>query len=213
MTSVLSDLPVCYAVQSEGCSCGSASTVHEPGPPFRTLPTAPHGPSTRATPFRRSPESSAPRVRLHLKPGQKGTKQLLAQYGDRLICVRYRYDAQRKKRFKTVELLVAERDWDPPRPRFADGQIVGLRVAFADAAVRERVKQAGGTWNPERRVWQLRYDRVVALGLRSRIVDEPASNSGCPEPSGENLHADARPPSTVGRDARIHCWMPASRGR
>ena len=54
-----------------------------------------------------------------------------------------------------------------------------------------RVKQAGGTWNPERRVWQLRYDRVVALGLNGRIVDEPASNSGCPGSSGENLHAEA----------------------
>jgi len=52
---------------------------------------------------------------------------------------------------------------------------VGLRIAFADVAVRDRVKQAGGTWNPERRVWQLRYDRVVALGLHNRIVDEPAS--------------------------------------
>jgi hypothetical protein len=71
--------------------------------------------------------------------------------------VRYRYDAQRKKRFKTVELLVAERDWEPPRPRFAHDQIVGLHVAFADVAVRDRVKQAGGTWNPELRVWQLRY--------------------------------------------------------
>jgi hypothetical protein len=58
--------------------------------------------------------------------------------------------------------------------------------------VRERVKQAGGTWNPERRVWQLRYDRVRALGLTGRIVDEPASNSGCPASTGENLHADAR---------------------
>ena len=57
------------------------------------------------------------RTLLHLKPGQKGPKQLLAQYGDRLVCVRYRYDAQRKKRLKTVELLVAERDWTPPRPR------------------------------------------------------------------------------------------------
>ena len=95
------------------------------------------------------------------------------------------------KRFKTVELLVAERDWQPPRPRFAHDQIVGLRVAFADVAVRDRVKQAGGTWNPERRVWQLRYDRVVALGLNGRIVDEPASNSGCQGSSGENLHADA----------------------
>jgi hypothetical protein len=39
--------------------------------------------------------------------------------------VRYRYDAQRKKRFKTVEILVAERDWEPPRPCFAHDQIVG----------------------------------------------------------------------------------------
>jgi hypothetical protein len=109
--------------------------------------------------------------------------------------VRYRYDALRKKRFKTVELLVAERDWEPPRPRFAHDQIVGLRVAFADVAARDRVKQAGETWNPERRVWQLRYDRVVALGLSSRIVDEPASNSRCPGSSGENLPADARAPS------------------
>ncbi len=115
---------------------------------------------------------------------------------DRLICVRYRYNAQRKKRFKTVELLVAEGDWEPPRPRFADDQIVGLRVAFADVAVRDRVKQAGGRWKPERRVWQLRYDRVVALGLNSRIVDEPPSNSGCPGSSRENLHADAQAPSS-----------------
>ena len=59
------------------------------------------------------------RTLLHLKPGQKGTKQLLAQYGDRLVCVRYRYDAQQQKRFKTVELIVAEREWNPPAPRFA----------------------------------------------------------------------------------------------
>jgi hypothetical protein len=80
-------------------------------------------------------------------------------------------------------------------PAFAHDQIVGLRVAFAGVAVRDRVKQAGGTWNRERRVWRLRYDRVVALGLNNRIVDEPASNSGCQGSSGENLHADARAPS------------------
>ena len=71
---------------------------------------------------------------------------------------------------------VAERDWEPPRPRFAHDQIVALSVAFADVAVRAWVKQAGGIWNPEWRVWQLRYDRAVALGLNSRIVDGPASN-------------------------------------
>src|SRR3990167_7220516 len=120
MTGVLKELTLSYAVLSGGRRYGSASAVHEPNPadlPYRASSVAPAGPSARATPPRPSPESSTALVRLHLKPGQKGTKQLLAQYGDRLICVRYRYDAQRKKRFKTVELLVAERDWQPPRPR------------------------------------------------------------------------------------------------
>ena len=117
------------------------------------------------------------RTRLHLKPGQKGTKQLLTQYGDRLVCVRYRYDAQRKKRFKTVELIVAEREWEPPPPRFAADVIVGVRVGFAEVELREQVKQAGGKWNRSRKVWELRYDRVVTLKLEACIVEEKASNS------------------------------------
>jgi len=78
MTSVLSHVPLSYAVPPEHRRYRSSSAVREPG-------LGGH----RAAP-----------VRLHLKPGQKGTKQLLAQYGDRLICVRYRYDVQRKKRLK-----------------------------------------------------------------------------------------------------------------
>ena len=112
----------------------------------------------------RSPESPTPRVRLHLKPGQKGTKQLLAQYGDRLICVRYRYDPARKKRFKTVELVVAERDWKPPRQRFPDDHVVGLRVAFAEVEVRDRVKQAGGMESGA---------TDLAVALRSRCRTRP----------------------------------------
>ena len=77
-----------------------------------------------------------------------------------------------------MELLVAERDWDPPRARFAYDQIVGLRVAFADMAVRSRVKEAGGTWNPQRRVWELRYARVIALGLEDRIVPDAGAEGG-----------------------------------
>src|SRR5262245_49710362 len=76
-------------------------------------------------------------------PGQKGTRQLVAEYGDRLICVRYRYDAERRKRFKTVELVVAERAWSPPPSRFSDDAVVAVRVAFAETEVRQRVKAAG----------------------------------------------------------------------
>ncbi len=118
------------------------------------------------------------RTRLHLKPGQKGTKQLLAQYGDRLVCVRYRYDTQRKKRFKTVELIIAERDWEPPASRFTADTMVGVRIGFAEVDMRERVKKAGGKWNRSHKVWELRYDQVVALKLEARIVEEEkASNT------------------------------------
>jgi hypothetical protein len=119
------------------------------------------------------------RTRLHLKPGQKGTKQLLAQHGDSLVCVRYRYDTERKKRFKTMELIVAERDWSPPPPRFADDAVVAVRVAFAETELRQRVKAAGGRWKADRKLWELRYDEVVRLGLGGRIVDDEASGRGC----------------------------------
>ena len=130
MTRVLRELSLSYAVlrRAAGGDPRPRSTSRAPpAPPYGPSSIAPAGPSTRATPPPPLPKSSA-RVRLHLKPGQKGTKQLLAQYGDRLICVRYRYDAQRKKRLKTVEILVAERDWEPPRPGFTPNQIVGCRA-------------------------------------------------------------------------------------
>ncbi len=110
------------------------------------------------------------RTSIHLKPGRKETKQLLAQYGDRLVCVRYRHDTQQKKRFKTVELIVAEWAWEPPVPQIPADQIVALRIGFAEVDLRERVKQAGGKWNPRQKVWELCYGQVVALHLEARIV-------------------------------------------
>jgi len=44
-----------------------------------------------------------------LNPGQLGTKRLVSQYGARLMCARYRYDAAQGKRFKTVELIIPQR--------------------------------------------------------------------------------------------------------
>ena len=116
------------------------------------------------------------RTLLHLKPDQKGTNRLLTQYGERLVCVRYRYDAQRKKRSKTVEFIVVEREWDPPAPRFAAGAIVGMHVGFAAVEIWDQAKQASGKWYRSRKVWDLRYAQVVALNLEPRIVEE-ASNS------------------------------------
>jgi hypothetical protein len=49
---------------------------------------------------------------------------------------------------------------------------------LADVAVRRHLKEAGGTWNPQRRVWELRYGRVIALGLEDRIAPDAGAEGG-----------------------------------
>lgn len=77
MTRVPVKVPLSYVVLARGGWSGLASVVHEPHPavpPYRSSSGAPDRPAASATPPRRPPGSSAPRVRLHLSPGQRGTK-------------------------------------------------------------------------------------------------------------------------------------------
>ncbi|MGH9891591.1 MAG: hypothetical protein ACREA0_06340, partial [bacterium] len=109
-------------------------------------------------------------VRLKLKPGQNGTRKLLEQYGDRLVCVRYRYDRTHRRRYKTVELIVDEGPWTP-RPR--RNEMVAVALRFDESDLRLKVMNAGGIWRPRQRLWELPYGKVIELGLRARMV-EPA---------------------------------------
>jgi hypothetical protein len=109
------------------------------------------------------------RVRRTLTPGQKGTKKLLRQYGSQLVCVRYRYDVERRLRFKTVELIIEQVPWSPTSTRIAGTTLVGVRVGAKEVELQRQVKQAGGRWNPTERVWEMPYGRGIALGLKGRI--------------------------------------------
>ena len=87
-------------------------------------------------------------TRLRLAPGQNSTKKLVTQYGDRLVCVRYRYDTQRKVRHKTVELIVETAPW-APRTRNAHRELTDMvlvRIGYSEAVLRERVKAAGAIY-------------------------------------------------------------------
>ena len=55
--------------------------------------------------------------------------------------------------------------------------IVGGHVGFAEVELWEQMKQEGGKWNRSRKVWELRYEHMVAPKLEGRIVEEKASNS------------------------------------
>jgi len=110
-------------------------------------------------------------VKRTLQPGENGTKQLLKEYGEQLICVRYRYDQTRHKRFKTVELIVEEKDWIPGVIIPADKR-VHIRIGYGERELRERIKEAGGFWDADKKAWYLNYREVHKLGLERRIIDQ-----------------------------------------
>lgn len=115
------------------------------------------------------------RIRLKLLPGKKGTKKLLLKYGKQLVCVRYRYDTERKKRYKTVELIVEEVPWTPATDRIKTNRvymdkIVAVRVEYGETELRDLVRNAGGKWKNEEKVWELPYRKVRELGLQKRML-------------------------------------------
>ena len=110
------------------------------------------------------------KTRLTLRPGQNGTKKLVAKYGPRLLSVRYRYDADRRLRFKTVELIEEQERWEPARPPGNPDELVLVRIGYAEGGLREAVKAAGGQWQQDRKLWRLKFGVVWTLGLEGRIV-------------------------------------------
>ncbi|ABB33020.2 hypothetical protein GeomeDRAFT_3302 [Geobacter metallireducens RCH3] len=116
-------------------------------------------------------------ARVKLKPGQKGTKKLLAQYGDSLVCVRYRYDVEKRKQVKTVELIVSETDWTPPPPKYPESALVPLRVGVTEKALQEQVRVLGGRWDRAQQVWFVRYGCIAGTKLEKLIVVETRMNT------------------------------------
>jgi hypothetical protein len=106
------------------------------------------------------------RVAKKLLPGQPGTLKLGRRFGDALLCVRYRLDAQARRRYTTVELIV---DHGPMAPR--PDRLVGVRIRFEEAELRNQVKQHGAVWDRNAGVWRMPYRTASGLGLKARIVE------------------------------------------
>lgn len=99
-------------------------------------------------------------VRTVRKPGAPGTQKLVDQYANRLVCVRYRYDPKRHKRYKTVELIIDQEDWTPPE----------ATALHSEKELQRQIKAIGGTWNASQRLWYAPEEHVRRIGLTKRIV-------------------------------------------
>jgi hypothetical protein len=89
-------------------------------------------------------------VKTKLRPGENGTTTRLKQYGEQLVCVRYRYDKPRRKRYETVELIIDGKDWilDTLVPA---GKRVFIKIGYGEMELREQVKLQAVTGTRTRR--------------------------------------------------------------
>ena len=106
-----------------------------------------------------------------LIPGQPGTKKLFKEYGEKLFCVRYRYDSKRQRKIKTVEIIIEEGTWETNSHKIPGNKLVHIRIEYKETYLRKLVKDAGGRWDGEKKLWEMPYKEVIQLGLKNRVIN------------------------------------------
>jgi len=121
---------------------------------------------------RSSGQSGQPaHVVKRIAPTQPGAIKLARQFGDRLVCVRYRHDRSDTYRYTTVELIVDEAPIkmrstrSPPKI-----QLVAVRIEPGEAELMRALRTHGAVWDGKARLWYVRRPVAKVLGLHKRIV-------------------------------------------
>jgi hypothetical protein len=110
-------------------------------------------------------------VAKRIAPTQPGAIKLAEQYGDRLVCVRYRHDPTGRYRYTTVELVVSQSRIKPRAERKeARLKIVALRLGNAERDLHHLVRAHGAVWDGKAQLFYLRHTVAQALGLLNRAV-------------------------------------------
>ena len=47
-----------------------------------------------------------------------------------------------------------------------------IHIDYNEVELRNRIKECGGKWDSQRKVWKISYEKVKELALLERIVDD-----------------------------------------
>ena len=104
------------------------------------------------------------RVVKKLSPSDRGAIKLTEQFGETLLCVRHRVDAEAKTRFTTVELLVGRAPIKVKSQKY-----VSVQIDWTEQSLRKIVKEAGAKWDGKEKVWLMPRRMAGILRLTDRI--------------------------------------------
>jgi len=110
-----------------------------------------------------------------MKPGDPGTRRQLERWGADLLCVRYRYDDERRERLTTVEIVIERA---ARAPRVDPDHQVGVRLRYEETELRHRVREAGGQWDPRRKLWWMTWAGALRIGVAERVAAWSDSATG-----------------------------------
>ncbi|WP_298834392.1 hypothetical protein [uncultured Piscinibacter sp.] len=105
------------------------------------------------------------RVAKTMQPGERGAIRLMRQYGDQLVCVRYRQSGTGEERLTTVELII-----ERTVIRKRCDEIVSFKIKDSESALRREALRRGARFDSKTRLWRLPRHEVLSLGLRHRIA-------------------------------------------
>lgn len=110
------------------------------------------------------------KIEKKLKPGQPGTRKWVERFGEDLICIRYCIDKKNGQRLTTAEIIINKKPENKLKKRIPSNKIMQLKIDFSEKDLRKIIKLAGGKWNSEKKVWELSYREILALGLEEKIL-------------------------------------------
>lgn len=72
-------------------------------------------------------------------------------------------------KLKTVEIIVDEKPLR--RPRYKDGDLVPVAVAYHEKELREQLRAMRARWDAERKLWYVRYGLIRGTPLVERLAE------------------------------------------
>jgi len=105
-----------------------------------------------------------------VRAGQPGTQKWLRKCGNALVCVRYKYDAEKRRKIKTIDLVVSDEPRAQDSKMIPKNKIVSVEIRYGEKDLGRVARAAGAVWNRKEKIWRMIYRDAVNLGLEDRII-------------------------------------------